>query len=278
MVKTKTTPRREHQCPMCRYQTIDMEKLKAHMVDCGLKQMSKQLRCPQCSFTTMRKNNLTRHDKKHIKDPITSLADESDPESQKARVDSDAESWKGADPGDLGSVIGYITSSEPSDEESGEDEEVKDPQAHVVSPQPDEPELIETVELGRTISKPTKPSQVFSPKRKNESCPTTVSAKYLAGTIPKKVAKVSKPAPNMREVKKKLAQHYAQTTQSAPKVGLMAGSTATITTRSTGVQTDPMMITLTRKTIRRFREGETEVEQTEVEEARPYCPTCVQLQ
>ena len=59
----KTTPRKEQKCPMCKFRSFDLEVMKKHITDCGLRQLERRYICDRedCDFATNKLGNLTRH-------------------------------------------------------------------------------------------------------------------------------------------------------------------------------------------------------------------------
>ncbi|XP_069110295.1 uncharacterized protein [Argopecten irradians] len=107
MAKTKTTPVKK--CPMCTFRTANIDDMKEHILKCGIETMEKKtLSCPKCSYKTFRPTNMTRHQKRHDatvdvpkaagKSLNTALSSKN---SEAHSPETDVESWKGQDPGDL---------------------------------------------------------------------------------------------------------------------------------------------------------------------------------
>ncbi|PJE78499.1 hypothetical protein CI610_02563 [invertebrate metagenome] len=154
MVKTKTTPVK--QCPMCSFRANNMDDMRKHILECGLETMErKTLTCPDCSYKTFRAANMNRHRKRHTDNDrsapkaVEQSLEEDRPStsSQAPAVQTDVESWKAQDPGDL---LGEISESSEGNGLSSEDEG-------------------DSLLVGRTIRRPTRPEPVRAPKRKSET-------------------------------------------------------------------------------------------------------------
>ena len=114
----------------------------------------KTLSCSECSYQTFRAANMTRHRKRHddptgvSKVATKTAASASDRPSTVnsvvTTVNTDVESWHDQDPGDL---LGEVSGSSVDNDSSSEDE-------------------CSSVQMGRTIRKPTRPIPVAAPKRK----------------------------------------------------------------------------------------------------------------
>ncbi|XP_069107411.1 uncharacterized protein [Argopecten irradians] len=185
MAKTKTTPVKK--CPMCTFRTANIDDMKEHILKCGIETMEKKtLSCPKCSYKTFRPTNMTRHQKRHDatgdvpkaagKSLNTALSSKNSPKAQPSTSgalskahspETDVESWKGQDPGDL---LGEVSdSSVVHDDSSSEDD---------------------CLLAGRAIRKPTRPIPVMAPKRRVDPkdpinmVPLPVVSKKLRSSIP----------------------------------------------------------------------------------------------
>ncbi|XP_069138835.1 uncharacterized protein [Argopecten irradians] len=180
MVKTKTTPRKEQRCPMCTFTCTDMDFMKTHIVQCGMREMEKKsFICDICQFATTSTSNLLRHAKRrHSTEQAGPSADKDD---QQSDID-DEESWRDNDPGDLSSIIGNVSDS---DVECNEEPSVPKVQNAPANPDP-------------TVRKRTRPDHVFAPKRDAEK----FGPKDPKNCVSQKVPRIDRPPANVHQTRK----------------------------------------------------------------------------
>ena len=200
MVKTKITPRKAIEvrhvmsCLLCQEEFVTEEQLKTHLLQCVKNKAS--IKCTECSKTFKRREYLRRHMKNihaqstsrdagsSVKVVQSTEIEESDEDANKSddlnsdnegAVESDAEQdveSTGAkdEKDDLaqydpGSLIGDISSDHESQNESDNDAvegNTEDRSKRVV-------EIVNEVEVGRTVRKKTTPLPVMAPLKRKEN-------------------------------------------------------------------------------------------------------------
>ncbi|XP_060064085.1 uncharacterized protein LOC132564506 [Ylistrum balloti] len=200
MVKTKTTHRKEQKCPMCAFTSVDIERMKEHILMCGLKEMEKKsFVCEECPFATTSASNLLRHTKRRHSVEQTAQPGPSREGGSYSTVREEEDSWKDNDPGDLASILGDV-----SDSDNGED--------HDESAAGEEPD-VEAIP-DPTVRKHTRPDQVFTPKR----APEKLSPKDPRNCIPQKVPRVERPPTNLHQVPRVSKAMASVSTQTKPVI------------------------------------------------------------
>ncbi|XP_021360087.1 transcription factor HIVEP3-like [Mizuhopecten yessoensis] len=235
MVKTKTTPRKEQRCPMCAFTCGDMEKMKEHFVNCGLREMEKKsYTCEMCQFATTTASNLVRHGKrKHSTEQSEKPGSSAEVGSQQADKD-EGDSWRDTDPGDLASIIGHVSDSD-DDDDNGDDHSVDEEPNLTAVPDP-------------AVRKPTRPEQVFTPKQVSAK----LSPKDLRNCIPQKVPRINRPPANVHQ---------------APKAVMTVA-------RSVSSQTTPVVQRRVVWKTTKYTEGDRQIEIVEMEETESFCGVC----
>ena len=190
MPLTKTTQRKQTKCPMCPFKTWDIDELKNHLGECGLRQVQRRFHCDECSYSTNKNANLMRHKKRHSQE---------DQESAKCTVVSPC-------PSDEQILIGDISEESDGDELSPEESETEGTTEFPKKTQKEferpSHEKFSDVEVGRTIRKSTDPTPVQVPKRKigDEKFQSTLkkTVKAVSKSLPK--PKISRPSQMIDEV------------------------------------------------------------------------------
>lgn len=177
MAKTKTTPKSEYRrCPMCSRSAGTEEEYKEHVLECAMR----TFQCPYCDFNTTREVNVKRHVKRchpglRPNEDLIQLGKKAGDKADcsASTTEKRDEDWLTQDPGDLIGDLSPSPSSSSESDSGDSDKEEEIPPKETL--QTSEPSLLE----GRLIRKKTMPSVPFTKKRSSQSESSVPEKKML---------------------------------------------------------------------------------------------------